>query len=108
VFVRAGETLEGLRVVLSAHEVVASIIAHGKLDFSRCKPTSPIRLAIEAKLVNFEWMDVITKKTNMEVVVCVRVVVEERSPKHLVVSVYPDRRNEISPDLVPEVPHANW
>lgn len=62
-------------------------------------------LAIEAKLKNFKWVDMNKMQEVTEREICVRLAVEESSPKHIVLSVYPDRLGEIDPLTTPEVDH---
>ena len=103
---RSAQTGSDIRHALSTNEVVSAVLTHGKLNKQRSHEKTSVEIAVEAKLSEFRWLDFSKAIEITENSVCVRVIVRERKPKHLVVTIYRD--DSIDPKSVPEVPHAIW
>lgn len=106
---RAGETQDWVRIAVGK-EQIASIILRGYVNHSRSFVNSKTEIAIEDKFAQFKYTRL--GKDGPEEVneqdLCVRVVIRESSPKHLVVTVYPDREGQIDKATTPKVPYEVW
>lgn len=90
-------------------EQVASVITGGMLnvDESKMKGTAP-EIAIEAKFIDFPWMDLADGRDKVEPVVCVRVVIREGTKQDIVVTAYVPRREDLDLEQLNEVPYEIW
>ena len=104
---RATQTASHLRWSLMNEEALACVIKHGILNEPFSNDQNPIEIAIEGRFKDFQWVDpsqITGKMEGIEPTLCVRVVVRERKPKHLVVTVY-----VLPEDLaLTEVPNEIW
>lgn len=87
-------------------EIMASLITHGKLNYGRCR-LNPAEVAIEGKLVNFNWRGLDGSEHKMATV-GVRIIVRELLQNHFVVTMYPDTDETINLATAPEVFHVIW
>jgi len=107
---RSQEAIEPARVAITP-ELVAAMILHGAMNRSRCIVTGKLEIALEGKYAEVRYPKQMSGNGWVEVIerdLCVRVIVRETRPKHLVVTVYPDRCGDIDPNTVPRVPHEIW
>lgn len=109
VAVRAGQTISHLRWSLMNEEPLGSVIKNGLLNAACSRDSNPTEIAIEGFFRDFPWVDpsqVTGKHSGVEPILCARVVVRERRPKHLIVTVYVLPSDQQS--LLPEVPNEIW
>ena len=104
---RAAQTNDPVRNSMH-NEKIASVLTHGWLNRNHCRSEAPMEIAVEGKFENLEVIDTQKAALTTIEVICVRVVVRERRPRHLVVTVYPDRSGEIDPNITPKVPNEIW
>ena len=106
VAVRAAQTASHLRWSLMNEEPLASIIKHGVLNAACSNDQNPIEIAVEGRFKDFQWVDpsqITGKMEGAEATLCVRVVVRERRPKHLIVTVYVLPENLALPEVANEI-----
>lgn len=104
---RAYETNDPVRNAID-NEKIASVIIHGWLNKQKCRFQDPIEIVVEGKFEGLMVVDIQKQKEFELDKICVRVVVRERKPKHLIVTVYPDRGGEIDMNSTPKVPNEIW
>lgn len=83
-------------------EDTAALIQQGSLNLDHCEEKPKLRIAIEGNFEEFEWLNIGNGAMQIEPMQEVRVIVEERKPKSLVVTVY-----TIRPPLQYKVPIVN-
>lgn len=108
VLTRASQEDDQLLILLAADLRVAALITDGAINLDRCRLGPPLEIAIEGKFLNLRIVDVRAISERIIPCICARLVVRERQPKHLVVTVYPDHSNEINPATTPESRHEIW
>ena len=69
-------------------EDIAALLMRGQLNLSHCEERPELRIAVEGIFEEFEWMDLGTGQKRVEAKQDFRAVVEHRSPKSVVVTVY--------------------
>lgn len=109
VAVRAGQTINHLRWSLMNEEPLASLIKNALLNSASSQEQNPTELAVEGWFKDFPWVDpsqCTGKMEGVEPVLCARIIVRERKPKHLIVTVYVLPNEEQA--KLPEVPYEIW
>ncbi len=104
---RAQETGDYLRVAMLEDTILASIISYGKLNEETSNYHLPMQLAIDAIISKIDYVNPYTRSKVTEEDICVRVVVQD-SGINLIISAYPDRKNEFSKTDIPKVPLDRW
>jgi len=93
------------RLSLNANDY-AAIVEQGELIYERCRDSTPIEIAVEGKILDFEWIDFNTMSQNKDPFVEVRVIIRESSPKFFIVTVYV--LDALTDNGRPEVKRNEW
>lgn len=100
---RAAETNKYIRHAVSTPEKIAAVILDGIVNEPRSVFGSAIQVAFEGKFANLRFVDWDKNEETTVAQACVRVVVKQSRPKHLVVTVYVDSTGDIDAAATPEV-----
>ena len=95
-----------IRLVLGK-ERIASLIRYGDLNLDRSKVYGQVEIALEGYFKNFSYTDLNSGELKTKAKLPVRVIIRERNPRHLVVTVYPDRSLKKKKTLK-EIPDECW